>query len=123
VAGDSSKINCGGFNEINGGASIHAVASDLSFLLLRCEMRVTIDGAFNFTAMLQSGGKSIIDASGAKFTGGNVNGLKYIAHDSRIRLPTGSDVPGIGFVTGDGAVVEGSEGPVPASAARSNSGG
>jgi len=106
VAGDSSKINCGGRNEINGGASIHAQASELSFLLLRCEMHLTIDGAFNFTAMLQAGGKSIIDASRANFTGGNVNGLKYIAHDSTIRLPMDPDVPGSGFITGDGAVVQ-----------------
>jgi hypothetical protein len=111
VAGDSSKINCGGFNEINGGASIHVQASELSLLLLRCEMRVTIDGAFNFTAMLQSGGKAIIDATRANFTGGNVNGLKYIAHDSTIRLPMGPDVPGIGFMTGDGAVVQRPEPP------------
>jgi hypothetical protein len=106
VAGDSSKINCGGFNEINGGAIVHAQASDLSFLLLRCEMHVTIDGAFNFAAMLQSGGKSIIDASMAYFSGGNIKGLKYIAHDSTIRLPMNPDVPGTSFITGDGAVVE-----------------
>jgi hypothetical protein len=111
VAGDSSKINCGGFNEINGGASIHAQASELSFLLLRCEIRVTVDGAFNFAAMLQSGGKSILDVSMANFTGGNVNGRKYIAHDSTIRLPMSPDVPGTGFITGDGAVVERSGSP------------
>jgi hypothetical protein len=75
-------------------------------------MRVTVDGAFNFAAMLQSGGKSILDASMANFTGGNVNGRKYIAHDSTIRLPMSPDVPGTGFITGDGAVVERSGRPV-----------
>ena len=68
VATEASKVNCGGYNEIAGGASIHASAGDLSVLFLPCKMNIIASGV-SFDSFFAAEAKSVIRAEAAQFAG------------------------------------------------------
>jgi hypothetical protein len=102
---EGAKVNCvGNGHQIFGDMIVFAQVSHLSALSLPCAVTFIGDRTFS-GAFLVAGWKSVINATTFAWTGPPPIGQKYILLDSTL-LAGGADLPGIGGVVQDNAIVK-----------------
>jgi hypothetical protein len=107
-----SKANCGGDNEIAGGATMHVSAGSLSSIILACSIDIVSPGIAFDAATVIVNTKSVLHAETAVFSGHGILGKKYLVYDGTLQCPSGHNparepIPGVGFEIGDGAILRG----------------
>jgi hypothetical protein len=94
---DALKVSCGGNITISGSAAHHIAATNLSLVLVDCNINVAVPG-LSFGSLLTAT-DSVLDLSNTTFSGQPISGLRFELDHSGLTFPRpagASSIPGSG---------------------------